>query len=153
MRMDAFSRWDCSGMASIFSYVTACCIPERVCSNKRSRRASAGDQVPSSNFFRGASRCLPADRKSASPIKVVCWSHPYQSSAPSLVHWRALCDLLAELGSDLAPDKFPDESYQSAGTQIPRLLVYASCNDWLELGSQLTGEELLIPGLPLPCCV
>jgi hypothetical protein len=32
-------------------------------------------------------------------------------------------------------------------------LVYASCNDWLELGSQLTGEELLIPGLPLPCCV
>jgi hypothetical protein len=32
-------------------------------------------------------------------------------------------------------------------------LVYATCHEWLELDSQLAGEELLIHGLPLPCFV
>ena len=41
----------------------------------------------------------------------------------------------------------------SARTAIPGLFVYASCNKWLEMGSQLAGEELLIHGLPLPCFV
>ena len=141
------------GLASNFSYVIVCCILERAFPDKRPRLAYVGYHVPSATCVRGASRCLLADRKSASRIKVVCWSHSGQPSAPCPVHLRALCDLLAELGADLVPDRFSDEWFQSAGKPIPGISVYVSCNERPELGSQLDGAVLLIYGLPLPCAV